>query len=172
MQPNTKPVIFDFTSAETFVSALKKCKEKIENQIPERNKVTEYAKTELKGKYAQIFSDNADNSTVLAQEIINALENAAKNMQEYIQAAHEEVRIRAEIEDWEGREDARRKLRANKTLKVKNEEYYVPPKYRDINPDDPTPPKPKETTPPHYEPYISTYRRFYPHRSWLYPMGK
>ena len=156
MQPNTKPVIFDFTSAETFVSALKKCKEKIENQIPERNKVTEYAKTELKGKYAQIFSDNADNSTVLAQEIINALENAAKNMQEYIQAAHEEVRIRAEIEDWEGREDARRKLRANKTLKVKNEEYYVPPKYRDINPDDPTPPKPKETTPPHYEPYIST----------------
>ena len=84
------------------------------------------------------------------------MENAAKNMQEYIQAAHEEVRIRAEIEDWEGREDARRKLRANKTLKVKNEEYYVPPKYRDINPDDPTPPKPKETTPPHYEPYIST----------------
>ena len=59
MQPNTKPVIFDFTSAETFVSALKKCKEKIENQIPERNKVTEYAKTELKGKNTTDFIDFA-----------------------------------------------------------------------------------------------------------------
>ena len=154
MHANTNSIKFDFEEAEKFHAALRTCKTTLENQARDRNEVTEYAKSQLEGGYGRLFSRNADSLIEMGAELIESLRNAEDNMKKYIAAAHEEVRIRKEVTEWESMKESldnmNHNLRANHgALKP------VKPEHRHLNPTDPMPPKPEPQPRPHYEVYNS-----------------
>ena len=99
MHANTDPVKFDFGMADTLVSSFRYCRTSIENQMGERENAIKHALEEFKGNYADLFTKNTRKSMQHAHELIEALRNAEENLKKYIEAAHEEERIRREIKE-------------------------------------------------------------------------
>ncbi|WP_424826192.1 hypothetical protein [Rothia dentocariosa] len=94
--------------ADTLVSSFRYCRTSIENQMGERENAIKHALEEFKGNYADLFTKNTRKSMQHAHELIEALRNAEENLKKYIEAAHEEERIRREIKEWEEQEESKR----------------------------------------------------------------
>ena len=153
MHANTDPVKFNFAEAEKLEAAFRVCKTTLENQMRERNKVTEYAKEQLEGPYGSLFSRNADSLIEMGSELIESLRNAEDNMKKYIAAAHEEVRIRGAAAEWDSMKHSLEIIRHNYRM---NDNKPVKPEHRHLKATDTMPPRPEPQPRPHYEVYNST----------------
>lgn len=153
MHANTDPVKFNFAEAEKLEAAFRVCKTTLENQMRERNKVTEYAKEQLEGPYGSLFSRNADSLIEMGSELIESLRNAEDNMKKYIAAAHEEVRIRDAAADWDSMQHSFEIIRYNYRS---GDNKPVKPEHRHLKVTDTMPPRPEPQPRPHYEVYNST----------------
>ena len=153
MHANTDPVKFNFAEAEKLEAAFRVCKTTLENQMRERNKVTEYAKEQLEGPYGSLFSRNADSLIEMGSELIESLRNAEDNMKKYIAAAHEEVRIRDAAAEWDSMKHSLEIIRHNYRM---NDNKPVKPEHRHLKATDTMPPQPEPQPRPHYEVYNST----------------
>ena len=155
MYANPDPVKFNFEEAEKLEAAFRVCKTTLENQMRERNKVTEYAKEQLEGPYGSLFSRNADDLIVTGEEFIKSLGNAEQVMQKYIKAAREEDRIRQAAREWESMKVSLDNIKSNEKHYNGQEVLPVKPEHRHLKPTDSMPPKPQPTEQPHYEVYNS-----------------
>ena len=161
MHANTNSIKFDFEEAEKFHAALRTCKTTLENQARDRNEVTEYAKSQLEGGYGRLFSRNADSLIEMGAELIESLRNAEDNMKKYIAAAHEEVRIRKEVTEWESMKGSLDNIKRNAEHYNGREVMPVKPEHRHLKPTDSMPPKPEPQPRPHYDVYNSTSLKRY-----------
>ena len=156
MYANPDPVKFNFEEAEKLEAAFRVCKTTLENQMRERNKVTEYAKEQLEGPYGSLFSRNADSLIEMGSELIESLRNAEDNMKKYIAAAHEEVRIRDAAAEWDSMKESLDNIKRNVNHYNGQEVMPVKPEHRHLKATDTMPPRPEPQPRPHYEVYNST----------------
>jgi len=150
MHANTDPVKFDFGMADTLVSSFRYCRTSIENQMGERENAIKHALEEFKGNYADLFTKNTRKSMQHAHELIEALRNAEENLKKYIEAAHEEERIRREIKEWEEQEESKRShggvTGASGTFNLNKDKKQMSE-------------PPRNTEPPNYSNYVSDSAR-------------
>ena len=104
---NTEAVPFDFESAEALKTHLTHLTQVIEHQLPARYGADGTLRCRsarsggFTGGYARVYRAKLASSFALLREFKECFSNAARNMETYIRAAHEEERIRREITEWE-----------------------------------------------------------------------
>lgn len=152
---NTEAVPFDFESAEALKTHLTHLTQVIEHQLPARYGAdgtcgaAQLALEGFTGGYARVYRAKLASSFALLREFKECFSNAARNMETYIRAAHEEERIRREITEWEKLNERKQRARDRKRFEYDLHQggYSVD----DLNLE--LPPRPMPSHPPHFEVY-------------------
>lgn len=155
---NTEAVPFDFESAEALKTHLTHLTQVIEHQLPARYGAdgtcgaAQFALLGFTGGYARVYAAKLASSFALLREFKECFSTAARNMETYIRAAHEEERIRREITEWEKLNERKQRARDLEKLEydLRNQGAYSVDN-PDLNLE--VPPRPMPSRPPHFEVY-------------------
>lgn len=152
---NTEAVPFDFESAEALKIHLTHLTQVIEHQLPARygadgtSGAAQFALQGFTGGYARVYAAKLASSFALLREFKECFSTAARNMETYIRAAHEEEQIRREITKWEELKERKQKAREFEFDLQKQGAYNVD--IPDLNIE--IPPQPMPALPPRFEVY-------------------
>lgn len=152
---NTEAVPFDFESAEALKTHLTHLTQVIEHQLPARygadgtSGAAQFALLGFTGGYARVYAAKLASSFALLREFKECFSTAARNMETYIRAAHEEEQIRQEITKWEELKERKQKAREFEFDLQKQGAYNVD--IPDLNIE--IPPQPMPALPPRFEVY-------------------
>lgn len=152
---NAEAVPFDFESAEALKTHLTHLTQVIEHQLPARygadgtSGAAQFALQGFTGGYARVYAAKLASSFALLREFKECFSTAARNMETYIRAAHEEEQIRREITKWEELKERKQKAREFEFDLQKQGAYNVD--IPDLNIE--IPPQPMPALPPRFEVY-------------------
>ena len=127
----------------------------IEHQLPARygadgtSGAAQFALQGFTGGYARVYAAKLASSFALLREFKECFSTAARNMETYIRAAHEEEQIRREITKWEELKERKQKAREFEFDLQKQGAYNVD--IPDLNIE--IPPQPMPALPPRFEVY-------------------
>ncbi|MDT0211659.1 DUF6531 domain-containing protein [Curtobacterium sp. BRD11] len=104
---NMDPIEFDDATADALQSAMKSAAGAINGQRGSRRSYVSTASQEFRGRFAQLFSSNADVADSDADRIATALEKVAGWVGQMKEAAAKERDNRRRAREWQEREDER-----------------------------------------------------------------
>jgi uncharacterized protein YukE len=84
-----EPIRFAWATADALVAELRATANELDNQIGHRNQIGATARKQWEGSYAQQFDDRLKICTGDAQRFGTSLRNAANDLQELINKAHQ-----------------------------------------------------------------------------------
>ncbi len=104
---NMDPIEFDDATADALQSAMKSAAGAINGQRGSRRSYVSTGSQEFRGRFAQLFSSNADVADSDAERIATALEKVAGWVGQMKEAAAKERDNRRRAREWQEREDGR-----------------------------------------------------------------